>query len=235
MITREEKLLQQIPRAEGIRRFAGRVICMRGFAGDDVVRALLMEKEDTDPRLLQRFSGSFLDHTRRVLAEKPAEKAAEFRENQPAEARDDNPVEAQSTAGSPAAQIREDSPAADDTLTITVSEGGVFAALWRLSLITRCGLTVYLKRIPIHQEVIEICNCLELDPYKIGGCELFLGDSVEIAPAESGDKQSKPEVPAEAGAWQIGFLTDTADKIIRNGEERQFLNRPELPKQQNRR
>ena len=60
MITREEKLLQQIPRAEGIRRFAGRAICMRGFAGDDVVRALLREKEDTDPRLLQRFSGQLL-------------------------------------------------------------------------------------------------------------------------------------------------------------------------------
>ena len=213
MITREEKLLQQIPRAEGIRRFAGRAICMRGFAGDDVVRALLMEKEDTDPRLLQRFSGSFLDHTRRVLEEKPL------------------------------TQARDASPdAADDTLNITVSEGGVFAALWRLSLITRCGLTVYLKRIPIRQEVIEICNCLELDPYKIGGCELFLGDSSDIAPAEAGDEQIKretsaeagdgqirQEVTAEAGAWQIGFLTDTADKIIRNGEERQFLNRPEFP------
>ena len=204
---------------------------MRGFAGDDVVRALLMEKEDTDPRLLQRFSGSFLDHTRRVLAEKPAEATSEFRKELAAEARDASPAEAQCVAANSAeAQSIADNPdAADDTLNITVSEGGVFAALWRLSLITRCGLTVYLKRIPIRQEVIEICNCLELDPYKIGGCELFLGDSGEIAPAEAGDGQIRQEVTAETGAWQIGFLTDTADKIIRNGEERQFLNRPELP------
>ena len=160
MITREEKALQQRSRAEGIREFAGRAICMSGFAGDDAVRALL-NQDEIDPRLTQRFSAEFLDHTKRVL-----EEAAE------------------------------------------PGEGGVFAALWKLSIVTRCGLTVYLKRIPIRQEVIEICNCLELDPYRIGGCKLEI-----------------PEDPKDA--WQIGVLTDTNQKIIINGDDVRYLDRPQ--------
>ena len=68
MITREEKALQQRSRAEGIREFAGRAICMSGFAGDDAVRALL-NQDEIDPRLTQRFSAEFLDYTKRVLEE----------------------------------------------------------------------------------------------------------------------------------------------------------------------
>ena len=164
MITREEKALQQRSRADGIREFAGRAICMNSFAGDDAIRALL-SKDEIDPRLIQRFSREFLDHTKRVLGE-------------------------------------------STTLITTVDEGGIFAALWRLSLITRCGLTVYLKRIPIRQEVIEICNCLELDPYRIGGCKLEI-----------------PEDPKDA--WQIGVLTDTNQKIIINGDDVRYLDRPQ--------
>lgn len=204
MITREEKALQQRSRAEGIREFAGRAICMNGFAGDDAVRVLL-GKEEIDPRLSQRFSTEFLNHTRKVLGESEKTNSREL-------------VEPEET--SPKSECAEVSPTAvhnidssvysepDTPLITTVDEGGIFAALWRLSLITRCGLTVYLKRIPIRQEVIEICNCLELDPYRIGGCKLEI-----------------PEDPKDA--WQIGVLTDTNQKIIINGDDVRYLDRPQ--------
>jgi len=48
-----------------------------------------------------------------------------------------------------------------------VTEGGIFGALWELSSINNVGIEVYLNKIPIRQETVEICEYYNLNPYKL--------------------------------------------------------------------
>ena len=47
-----------------------------------------------------------------------------------------------------------------------MGEGGIFRALWDLGIRLGCGLTVDLKKIPICQETIEICEYADINPYE---------------------------------------------------------------------
>ena len=52
------------------------------------------------------------------------------------------------------------------------SEGGILAALWELAEGAGVGLTIDLKKLPIRQETVEVCECLGANPYELmsGGC-----------------------------------------------------------------
>ena len=60
-----------------------------------------------------------------------------------------------------------------------VSEGGVFAALWRLSGAYMRGISVSLPAIPVHQELLEVCELFDLNPYRLasGECLLLVADN----------------------------------------------------------
>ena len=52
-----------------------------------------------------------------------------------------------------------------DTWLFPVKEGGVFAALWYLANGLGLGFDISMKRIPIRQETVEICEYYRLNPY----------------------------------------------------------------------
>lgn len=95
--------------------------------------------------------------------------------------------------------------------------GGVFGGLWELSRSMGVGLSIDLKKIPVKQETIEICEFFDLNPY-----ELLSGGSLLIA---TSDGEELVERIKEAGVFAavIGQTTDNNDKIIRNEEEVRFL------------
>lgn len=98
-----------------------------------------------------------------------------------------------------------------------ISEGGIFGALRELGESSGVGLDIDLKKIPIRQETVEICEFFDLNPYRLvsGGSLLmaaFDGMAVVRALEESG-------VPAVI----IGRATDGNDRIIRNGEEVRYM------------
>lgn len=101
-----------------------------------------------------------------------------------------------------------------------IGEGGIYAALWRLSEKAGTGLEADLRRIPVLQETIEVCEYLHLNPYRLAsaGSLLFVTEQGEAA------VQALLRDGAEAAV--IGSLRDDNDKIIRNGEERRFIDRP---------
>lgn len=101
-----------------------------------------------------------------------------------------------------------------------VGEGGIFAALWRLSEESGMGLETDLKRMPVRQETIEICEYFRLNPYQLASAGSFLmlasrGEALVDALLREGIEASV-----------IGNLTEGHDKIIRNGGERRCIDRP---------
>lgn len=98
--------------------------------------------------------------------------------------------------------------------------GGVFGALWELSQKTGMGFCVDLKRIPVKQETIEVCEFFGLNPY-----ELLSGGALLMVTA---DGAGLTGALAEAGISSavIGSMDSGNDKIVRNGEEIRYLGRP---------
>ena len=101
-----------------------------------------------------------------------------------------------------------------------LSEGGIFAGLWELAEGAGVGLNIDLKKLPIRQETVEICNHLNVNPYELmsGGSLLMTakdGAALLVAFEEAG-------IPAAI----VGRTTDSNDRIIRNEDEVRYLDRP---------
>ncbi len=95
--------------------------------------------------------------------------------------------------------------------------GGVFGGLYELAGRLGVGLSIDLKKIPVKQETIEICEFFDLNPYG-----LLSGGSLLIV-AEDGDGMVKALQEAGIPAAIIGRTTDNNDKVLHNGEEIRFL------------
>lgn len=101
-----------------------------------------------------------------------------------------------------------------------ITEGGILAALWRLSEETGLGLDLDMKRIAVRQETVEVCEHFRLNPYQLtsGGSFLMLAKNGEAAAAALKQRDIQAAV--------IGQLTDSNDKVIHNGEDVRYIDRP---------
>ncbi len=100
------------------------------------------------------------------------------------------------------------------------SQGGIFAALWELAEAAGVGLTIDLRKLPIRQETVEVCEFCGVNPYELlsGGCMVIAaGDGEALVRALA--KQGIPAVVA-------GKTTDSKDRLILNGDEARYLDRP---------
>ncbi len=101
-----------------------------------------------------------------------------------------------------------------------VSTGGIFAALWELAENAGVGLNISLKRIPLRQEAIEVCEFFGISPY-----ELLSGGSL-LMTTENGEDLVQKLAEAGIPATVIGKITGDNDKVVINEEEKRFLERP---------
>lgn len=98
-----------------------------------------------------------------------------------------------------------------------VTEGGIFGALWEMAEGAGVGLEIDLKKLPVKQETIEVCEFFEINPYELlsGGCLLMTADNgYNLVNA-----LEQEQIPAAI----IGRTTDSNDRIVINKEERRFL------------
>lgn len=98
-----------------------------------------------------------------------------------------------------------------------VSEGGIFGALWEMGESSGVGLEIDLKKIPIRQETVEICNYLDLNPYELlstGSLLIAADDGYALA-----DSLRKAGIPAAV----VGKAVSGNDRVVFNGEEKRFL------------
>ncbi len=101
-----------------------------------------------------------------------------------------------------------------------VSQGGVFGALWEMLEGAKAGMEADLRKIPIRQETVEVCEFFGKNPY------CLLSGGALLAAAENG-RELAARLRAEGiSAALIGRTTPGNGCILRNGEETRFLDRP---------
>ena len=101
-----------------------------------------------------------------------------------------------------------------------VADGGILAALWNLALELNQGLDLDMKKISILQETIEVCEHFRLNPYQMISTGSFL------AVTDNGEVLADALNNQGITATVIGHTTDNNDKILRNGEEMRYIDRP---------
>ncbi len=101
-----------------------------------------------------------------------------------------------------------------------MGEGGVLSALWKTAEASQVGLTADLRKIPIRQETIEICERYDLNPYKLkSGGALLVG----ISGGEALVRQMKQMgLPAAV----IGETNEGNDRLLYSREKCRYLERP---------
>lgn len=101
-----------------------------------------------------------------------------------------------------------------------VPESGILGGLWELAEGSNVGVEVQLRELPIGQEVIEICEYLGVNPYRLGAA----GTVLVLAK----DGQCLVEEMMNLGyqAALIGKTTAGNEKILCNGEDVRHLERP---------
>ena len=102
-----------------------------------------------------------------------------------------------------------------------ITEGGVLGALWEMANGAGVGLEVDLRRIPIRQETVEICEFFKLNPYLImssGSMLMSTNDGKGLV-----DRLESAGIPATI----IGRTNDSKDRIIKRGEEVRYLDKPQ--------
>lgn len=101
-----------------------------------------------------------------------------------------------------------------------VTEGGIFGALWEMAESSGIGLEIGLKKIPLKQETVEICEFFGINPYQL------ISSGAMLMAAEDGSRLVEKLNEAGIAACVIGKTTAGNDRVLLNEEERRFLEPP---------
>ena len=94
----------------------------------------------------------------------------------------------------------------NDVAAFEISEGGLFGALWTAMAELKKGCEINLRDIPVRQEVIEIMELFDENPYESSskGAWLIVSDKHEDYSL-------------------IGYTTDKKDRVVVCEDQRRFL------------
>lgn len=101
-----------------------------------------------------------------------------------------------------------------------VTEGGIFGALWEMAAASGVGLEVDLRKIPIRQETIEVCEVFDINPY------MLISSGAMLIGTDHGSQLVEALKRAGIHGAVVGRATKGNDRVIINGEERRFLEPP---------
>ncbi len=98
--------------------------------------------------------------------------------------------------------------------------GGILQSIWDLTGAYGLGVEFALRRIPIHQETIEVCECLSCNPYRLysRGCWLLT--------AENGGRLVRRLADDGIPAAVIGQINPGIAREVIQEDGRGFLERP---------
>lgn len=101
-----------------------------------------------------------------------------------------------------------------------VSNGGVFGALWQMLSACNSGADIFLAAIPMKQEIIEICEYFDLNPYMMNGQGSLL------LVTKDGDMLTDIFHTCGVAAEIIGKTNESKDRKLIMKEEERFLEPP---------
>lgn len=105
-------------------------------------------------------------------------------------------------------------------MVFPLGEEGVLSGLWILSQASHTGLCVDLRAIPLKQETIELCECLEQNPYKLPSKGAWL-----IA-AENGFALMQKLRIEGLNCTCIGTVQEGKKKLLLNKGNVRYLEKP---------
>lgn len=117
-------------------------------------------------------------------------------------------------------KITEVSAAYNITYMHNVSDGGVFAAAWELASAVNLGIEIDVSKIPVWQETIEIAELFDYNPYIVDGTGAVLIVMKDGKPLV--EELNRRGIYAET----IGKITSGRDRVVKNGDEKRFLEPP---------
>lgn len=101
-----------------------------------------------------------------------------------------------------------------------MGEGGFLSALWKVAEASQVGLTADLRKIPIRQETVEICEIYDCNPYKLlSGGALLIG-------IPSGEALVQEYQRMGLSAAVIGQANAGNDRLLYSRENARYLERP---------
>lgn len=101
-----------------------------------------------------------------------------------------------------------------------MGDGGFFSALWKMAEASEVGLEADFRKVPIRQETIEVCEILDLNPYKLQADGAIL---IGIRGGEAlVQKLRKEGFMAEI----IGQTNAGKDRLLYSGGSARYLERP---------
>lgn len=103
-----------------------------------------------------------------------------------------------------------------------VTEGGIFGGLWEMAESSGVGLEIDLKKIPVKQETIEVCEMFGINPYELisSGCMLMA--------SPDGNTLVRELEKAGIHAAVIGKATAGNDRVLFNEDEKRYLEPPKV-------
>ena len=101
-----------------------------------------------------------------------------------------------------------------------MGEGGVLVTIWNLSGAYGLGVEFVLRDIPLRQETIEICERLDLNPYR------FYAAGSYLMASPNGGQLVKNLARMEIPAAVVGRVTGGNARAVIHGETIAYLERP---------
>jgi len=107
--------------------------------------------------------------------------------------------------------------------TMTAYPEGILRGLYDLAMGMKCGMKIELRKIPIRQFTIEVCELCGANPYRIASDQeielLGNGDGSE------GERRAKELLEQGIPAAYIGSTTKGLDKVITDKTNIEYINK----------
>lgn len=99
-------------------------------------------------------------------------------------------------------------------------QGGVLAALWNMGETLGVGMELDMKKFPILQETIEVCEQYDVNPYLLTSAGTF------VFVVQRGEYLAEMLRQSGCKASVIGHTIRRKERVLRNGEDIRYLDRP---------
>ena len=99
-------------------------------------------------------------------------------------------------------------------------DGGILCGLWELAEAEKIGFEINFSKLPLKQETVEVCEFFQLNPYLLTAAGSYL------VLTEHGEETLEIMRKSGISAVRIGVVKEQNARVLVNGEETRYLDRP---------